>query len=254
MKRMTQDSLNLFKPLKIGEYTLGHRVVMAPMTRMRANADHVPLEKSVQYYGQRASSPGTLIVTQGTFMSARSGGYKNVPGIYTEHQIEGWKRIFKAVHNAGSRIFVQLWVLGRAADPSVLREDGFDFISPSGNRPVPGVDEVPRAMTHEEIKEYVQEYVQAAKNAIAAGADGVEIHSGNSDLLDQFLREDTNKRTDEYGSSIESRARFPLEAFDEVIDAIGQAKYRLGYRLGGLFRGDFTNGISPISQFSYLNE
>jgi NADPH2 dehydrogenase len=251
---MTEDTLNLFKPINVGEITLGHRVVMAPLTRLRADSDHVPTEESTRYYAQRASYPGTLIITEGTFMSTRAGGLRKVPGIYSEAQIEAWRAIFKAIHDAGSKVFLQIRVLGRSADPAVLREEGNDFVGPSDNRPVPGFVEVPRALTQLEIREYVQEYVAAARNAIAAGADGVEIHGAMSYLVDQFLHEDTNQRTDEYGGSLENRARFGLEVVDGLIDAIGSSRVAIRLSPWGTYRRDFTLGISPISQFAYFIE
>lgn len=251
---MTKDSINLFKPIQVGDYTLNHRVAMAPLTRKRASIEHVASEKAAEYYSQRASYPGTLIVTEGTFMSLRSGGSRNVPGIYTKEQIDAWKPVFKAIHDRDCKSFMQIWVLGRAAEPPVLQEEGSDFIGPSDGRPVPGVKEIPRAMTKDEIKGFVQEYVDAAKNAIAAGADGIEIHDANSYLLDQFLHEDTNQRTDEYGGSIENRARFTLEVVDAIVDAIGAGKVAIRFSPWGTFRGDFTYGVSPISQFSYVIE
>lgn len=250
---MTKNSLNLFKPIQIGDVTLGHRLAMAPLTRRRATEDHVPLEKHVRYYGQRASYPGTLIVTEGTFMSTRSSGGHHVPGIWNDKQIEAWKPVFKAIHDQGSKVFVQIWVLGRAAELDVLKAEGNDLVSPSVT-PIPGVDVLPRAMTVQEIKEYVQEYVRAAKNAIAAGADGVEIHNANSYLLDQFLHENTNQRTDEYGGSIENRSRFTLEVVDAVVGAIGAGRTAIRFSPWGTFRDDVQYGITPIPQFSYVVE
>jgi NADPH2 dehydrogenase len=218
---------------------------MAPLTRFRANRDHVHGELAKSYYAQRASVPGTLIVSEGTVIAPQAGGFMHVPGIWSDAQIAGWKavrssftpfgydwlstgkKVTDAVHANGSFIFLQLWALGRVASRTVLKQEGgFDVVGPSPVQ-VPGVtlagDEhvVPRELTVAEIKEYIQLYTQAAKNAIEAGFDGVELHAANGCLLDQFLQSVSNKRTDEHGGSIENRLRFPLEVIDSVVKAIG---------------------------------
>jgi len=228
---------------------------MAPLTRFRANKDHVHGELAKTYYEQRASVPGTLIITEGTVIAPQAGGYGNVPGIWNDAQIAAWKVITDAVHAKGSFIFLQLWALGRTATPEILKQEGgFDLVAASpiplvtDKSYVPGAEGhapvIPRELTVAEIKEYVQLYATAAKNAIQAGFDGVELHSANGYLLDQFLQPATNQRTDEYGGSIENRLRFPLEAIDAVAKAIGAE--RTGVRLSpwSTFQGMAT--IDPL--------
>ena len=225
---------------------------MAPLTRFRANKDHVHGDLARTYYTQRASVPGTLLVTEATFIDSRAGGYANAPGIWSDAQIAGWKavrassrlgfffsivdqltfpkkkkQVTDAVHAKGSFIFLQLWALGRVASPGVLSEEGgFDVVGASPiryNGVTAAGDEsvVPRELTAAELKEYVELYTKAAKNAIEAGFDGVEVHAANGYLLDQFLQSVSNDRTDEYGGSIQNRLRFPLEVVDAVVKAVG---------------------------------
>jgi len=201
--------------------------VMAPTTRYRANKGHVHGELAKTYYGQRASVPGTLIVTEATFIAPQAAGYSNAPGIWSDAQIAGWKAVTEAVHAKGSFIFLQLWALGRVASPRTLKEEGdFDVVGPSPiryNSVTEGGDEaaVPRELTGADLKEYVELYTKAAKNAIEAGFDGVEVHGANGYLLDQFLQSVSNNRTDEYGGSIQNRLRFPLEVIDAVVKTVG---------------------------------
>jgi NADPH2 dehydrogenase len=236
--------------LPVGAINVGHRVVMAPLTRFRANKDHVHGELAKTYYAQRATVPGTLIVSEAAVIAAQAGGYANVPGIWNDAQIAGWKtvrvygpsrfplfchpcltfhwpKVTDAVHAKGSFIFLQLWALGRVASPTILKQEGgYDVVGASPilvPGPTFGGDEhvLPRELSIPEIKEYVQLYTQAAKNAIEAGFDGVEVHAANGYLLDQFLQSVSNKRTDEYGGSIQNRLRFPLEVIDSVVKAVG---------------------------------
>ncbi|ANB11500.1 Oye2p [Sugiyamaella lignohabitans] len=168
----------LYTPLKVGRYELQHRVVLAPLTRFRS-PNHVPTDSVAEYYAQRASRPGTLLITEGTYIAAKAGGYPHVPGIWSEEQVKAWKKVVDRVNVHNSYLFVQLWALGRAAEPKVLESEGLkdQYVSASN---VAMADKIaPRALTKDEIKEYVQHYVQAAKNSIAAGAAGVEIHNAN---------------------------------------------------------------------------
>ncbi|KZO98344.1 putative NADPH2 dehydrogenase chain OYE2 [Calocera viscosa TUFC12733] len=240
----------LFTPLKVGNMQLQHRIAMAPLTRFRGHPDHTPSEMAITYYAQRASFPGTLLITEATFIAEEAGGYRDVPGIYTQKHIDGWKKITDAVHAKGSFIYLQLWALGRAADPGVLKEYGVDVVS-SSNLPIKD-HAIPRPLTQEEIKKYVGHYVTAAKNAVEAGFDGVEIHCANGYLIDQFIQDVANKRTDEYGGSIENRCRFALEVADAVSSTIGQE--RTGIRLSpwGVFQS--MRMADPIPTFSYLAE
>ncbi|KAJ6514904.1 hypothetical protein C8R47DRAFT_1001025, partial [Mycena vitilis] len=213
----------LFQPMLVGDIKLGHRVVFAPSTRFRCDKDHVPLPHVAEYYEQRASTSGTLLITESTLIAPRAGGYENVPGIWSDEQIAAWKKVNDRVHAKGSYIYLQLWALGRAADPATLEAEGLPYVSASD---VPLKDQkVPRPLTVEEIREYIRLYATAASNAVhKAGFDGVEIHAANGYLLDQFLHEHTNRRTDAYGGSTENRARFVLEIAEAVVKVVGQKK------------------------------
>lgn len=241
---------NLFNPIKVGNVELKHRIAMAPLTRNRS-PKHIPGELVQEYYEQRASTPGTLLITEATFIAPQASGYAPlVPGIWSEEQVEGWKKVFERVHAKKSYAYVQLWALGRQAIPDAIEALGYDYVSASDVQ-MEGRPKAPRPLTKDEIKQYVQFYAEAAKNAIRAGADGVEIHSANGYLPDQFLHENSNKRTDEYGGSIENRARFTLEIVDAVIAAVGADK--VGIRLSPWNDfGSMSYGVSPIPQFSYV--
>ncbi|KAI0071354.1 putative NADPH2 dehydrogenase chain OYE2 [Panus rudis PR-1116 ss-1] len=239
----------LFQPVKVGNLNLRHRVVMAPMTRFRANKNHAHTDLGVEYYKQRASAPGTLLITEGTFLDGRSGGYDNVPALETDEQLKAWKRVTDAVHEKGSYIYTQLWALGRTADPTILARDGFPFVSAS-DIPLQGRPK-PRPLTVAEIKEYVQLYAQAAHNAVTrAGFDGVEIHGANGYLVDQFIQDVTNNRTDEYGGSIENRSRFALEIIKAVSEAIGENKTSIRFSPWSAYHEMRMKDPKPT--FSYL--
>ncbi|KAJ6495328.1 hypothetical protein C8R45DRAFT_1052826 [Mycena sanguinolenta] len=216
----------LFQPVLVGDIELSHRIVYAPTTRFRAAANHVPLPHIVaEYYEQRASTPGSLLISEGTFIAPRAGGNKHAPGIWSDDQIAAWKKITDAVHAKGAYMYLQLWALGRTAELDVLTEEGLqnEYVSAS-DVPIPG-QQPPRALTQEEIQEYVQLYATAASNAVhKAGFDGVEIHAANGFLLTQFLHDRSNLRTDVYGGSVENRVRFPLEVVEAVVKAVGQKK------------------------------
>ncbi|KAJ7154485.1 hypothetical protein C8R46DRAFT_1296905 [Mycena filopes] len=230
----------LFKPVKVGNVELQHRVVLAPLTRYKSDAAHVPYIPLVSdYYAQRASKPGTLLITEATYVAARAGGFPNIPGIWSPAQIQAWKAVTDAVHAKGSFIFIQLWGLGRAADPEQLKSEdpSFAFVSAS-DVPLKGHVGTPRPLTVPEIKEYVALWAQAAKNAIEAGFDGVEVHriirtGANGYLLDQFLQDMSNKRTDEYGGSVENRAQMgmtdPLPTFLYVVSQVAARHTDLAY-------------------------
>ncbi|OJA14292.1 hypothetical protein AZE42_10488 [Rhizopogon vesiculosus] len=233
---------------------LQHRIVLAPLTRLRAHDDHVPGPQAAAYYSQRGSTPGTLLITEATFISQNAGGSDNVPGIYSDAHVEGWKKITDAVHEKGSFIYLQLWALGRSAKPAVLaKENNSPYVSASPI-PLPGrpEGEVPRALTRDEIKEYIPAYATAARNAIRAGFDGVEIHNANGYLLDQFIQDVSNNRTDEYGGSVENRARFTLEVVDAVVEAVGAERTAIRFSPWGTFQG--MGMADPNPQFSYVVE
>lgn len=244
---------NLFKPLKIGNVTVQNRIVLAPLTRLRNSDEHVSLPFVADYYAQRAAVPGTLLISEATFIAAKAGGMQNAPGIWNEEQIKAWKNVTDAVHKKGSFIFSQLWALGRAGTDKVLKEElGPDAgVKSSSDIPISGLDK-PTPLTEAEIEEYIGLYAQAAKNAIAAGFDGVEIHGANGYLIDQFTQDTSNKRTDKWGGSVENRARFGIEVAKAVVDAVGAE--RTGIRLSPYSTFQDMKMKDPVPQFTYFVE
>ncbi|GAB3498234.1 alkene reductase [Spirosoma knui] len=225
----------LFSEAKLGSLTLQNHIVMAPMTRNRATTDHNVTDIMATYYEQRASAG--LIISEGIAPSPNGNGYARVPGLYTPEQVVGWKKVTDAVHAKNGRIFAQLMHTGRISHPVNMHENS-QVIAPSAitasgqiYTDTHGMQDhaEPRALSTEEVKEVIQEFVQAAKNAIEAGFDGVELHGANGYLIEQFLRPSSNQRTDEYGGSAENNARFALEVAEAVSNAIG--KERTGIRL-----------------------
>ncbi|KAI0064346.1 FMN-linked oxidoreductase [Artomyces pyxidatus] len=248
---MSASSPAVFQPIIVGEMTLKHRVVMAPLTRFRANGQHVMGPMSIQYYEQRAASaPGTFIIAEATVIAPNSGGFKNSSALWTDDQIAGWKKIVDTVHASGSFIYCQLWDTGAAGIPSVYREDGYPYVG-AGDLLFEDHDERPRPLTIDEIQERVELYVTAARAAVfKAGFDGVELNALNGYLLDQFLQTNTNNRADEYGGSIENRIRFPLEVLDAIVAAVG-AK-RAAIRLSPWSRYQGMGMPNPVPTFRAL--
>ncbi|KQQ78067.1 alkene reductase [Rhizobium sp. Leaf321] len=215
----------LFDPLKVGAFVLPNRVIMAPLTRKRSGVERVPNAMMAEYYRQRAGAG--LILSEATSVSPQGVGYLGTPGIWNDDQAKGWQHVTKQVHDAGGRIFLQLWHVGRISDPELL--DGQLPVAPSAiaatghvsglrpKRPHP----VPRALETDEIPGIVEDFRRGAERAKAAGFDGVELHAANGYLIDQFLQDKTNKRTDRYGGSVENRARFLLEIVDVLIEVWG---------------------------------
>jgi len=246
----------LFSETVLGSLPLQNRLVMAPLTRNRAT-DNIPNALMAQYYSQRACAG--LIITEGTSPSPNGLGYPRIPGIFSPAQTEGWKHITDAVHPQGAKLFMQLMHTGRIGHPlnlpvgarvlapSAVAAPGEMYTDAEGMQPHP----VPQAMTEADIQTAIAEYVQAAKNAITAGMDGVELHSANGYLLEQFIRPNTNLRTDRYGGSIENRARFVFEVADAVIAAIGKDK--VGIRLSpfGVFN-DMPLYDAMEAEYTYL--
>lgn len=246
----------LFSPIKVGNLTLDHRLVMPPMTRHRADDEHVQLKIAVEYYSQRASIPGTLLITEGVLISPRASGFKNIPGIWNAKHIAAWKEITDAVHAKRCFIYLQLWALGRVAVPENLeREEGGPYpvvsSSPVPMKPVEEGGHVPEELTMQEIQEFVQDYANAAKNAMTAGFDGVEIHGANGYLVDQFIQDVCNKRTDGYGGSIQNRARFVLEVTQKVVDAVGDSR-KVGIRLSPWTHFQGMKMKDPVPQFLFV--
>jgi 2,4-dienoyl-CoA reductase-like NADH-dependent reductase (Old Yellow Enzyme family) len=229
---------NLFSPLTLGDITLPNRIIMAPLTRARAGEGRVPYALNAEYYAQRADAG--LIVSEATAVTPQGVGYADTPGLWSDAQVEGWKLVTSAVHAKGGRIFAQLWHVGRISDPIFL--DGDAPVAPSALKPAGHVSLVrpekdyvtPRALELSEIAEIVARYKKGAENAKRADFDGVEIHAANGYLIDQFLQDKSNQRTDEYGGSIENRARLLLEVTDAAIAVWGAG--RVGVHLSP--RGD----------------
>ncbi len=243
----------LATPLRIGALEMPNRVVMAPLTRCRAGAGRVPTELMATYYEQRASAG--LILTEATSVTPLGVGYPDTPGIWNDEQEAAWARVTAAVHAKGGRIFLQLWHVGRISDPHYL--DGQQPVAPSAIAPeghVSGIRpmkayETPRALETAEIREVVEAYRQGAERAQRAGFDGVEIHGANGYLIDQFLADNSNQRTDEYGGSLENRARFLLEVTDAVIGVWGAD--RVGVHLSP--RGGFNDIHDSAPEKTYVH-
>lgn len=231
----------------MGNMELKNRVAMAPLTRFRANDKHEILPMAAEYYGERACVPGTLLISEATLTSKKAGGYDHVPGIWTQGQIDAWKLVTKAVHEKGSYIYLQLWSLGRTADPNYNKRNGIPMKSSSAT-PMDKDSVVPEEMTVEDIKESINDYAQAAKNAIEAGFDGVEIHGANGYLVDQFLQDVCNKRTDSYGGSVENRSQFAVEVTQAVVEAVGAEK--TGIRLSPYSKFQGMKMEDPLPQFT----
>jgi 2,4-dienoyl-CoA reductase-like NADH-dependent reductase (Old Yellow Enzyme family) len=246
----------LFQPITLGSIELKNRIIMAPLTRQRAGVVRVPNDLMVEYYRQRATAG--LIISEATSISPMAVGYPNTPGIWTQEQIDGWKKVTAAVHGEGGKIVLQLWHVGRLSDSSLLNgelpvsasaipADGH----PSHIRPIKPYD-VPRALELSEIKDVIKDYRTAATNAKEAGFDGVEIHGANGYLLDQFLQDNANKRTDEYGGSIENRARLLLEVTAAVIDVWGAD--RVGVHIAPRCDAQTMGDSNPRALFGYVAE
>ena len=249
---------SLFSPLQIGPYQLGHRLVMAPLTRMRAEKPSLaPRPLNAEYYAQRAT-PGGLIIAEASPVVATGFGSPGVPGIYSEHQIKGWREVVDAVHAKGGVIFLQLWHVGRVSHSS-FQPGGVLPVAPSAvpisadlktmtadGKVVPY--ETPRALETSEIPGVIDAYRQAARNALKAGFDGVEIHGANGYLIEQFLQSHTNLRTDQYGGSIENRARFLMEITQAVVDVWGAD--RVGVRLSPYGVANDSGEPDPMPLYS----
>lgn len=246
----------LFQPYTLGSLTLANRIVMAPLTRNRAGAGLVPNALAAAYYAQRASAG--LIISEATQISAQAQGYQDTPGLYTQAQIDGWRDVTTAVHARGGRIFAQLWHVGRISHvdlhdgaapvaPSAIRAQAKTFV----NNGFADVSE-PRALSLEELPGIVDDFRQAAANAIAAGFDGVEIHGANGYLLEQFIKDGVNQRTDAYGGSIENRARLLLEVTAAVVEQIGAD--RTGVRISPVSPAGAISSNDPQPQYDYIAE
>ena len=256
----------VFEPIKVGNVTLSNRIVMCPTTRFKAAKlssnevlNHLPSDLMVEHYAQRAQYPGTLLVAEATFVSPRASGFDRAPGIYNEEQTKAWKKIVDGVHAKKSFISLQAWFLGRVAEPKVLKKEGQKYVSVS---PIYPTDEAKKLseeaglplteLSIDDLKLIIHEdYTNAAKNAMEAGFDFFELHGAHGYMLDTFLHENTNQRTDEYGGSIENRARFILELLDHLSTVIPPSKLAIRLSPWAEIKG-VVEEISPIPQFSYL--
>lgn len=246
--------MKLLQPVRIGAWNLKNRMIMAPLTRARAGESRTPNALMAQYYGQRATAG--LIISEATSVTPMGVGYADTPGIWSTAQVEGWKLVTKAVHEKGGLIILQLWHVGRVSDPMFL--NGATPVAPSAIAPKGHVSLVrpeksfvtPRALETSEIPAIVEAFRVGAENAKRAGFDGVEIHGANGYLLDQFLQDSTNKRTDQYGGSIENRARLALEVTDAVIKVWGAD--RVGYHISPRADAHDMGDSEREASFSYL--
>jgi N-ethylmaleimide reductase len=248
-------ALDLFSPVSLGSIALKNRMVMAPLTRNRAGEGGIPQAMNVAYYEQRATAG--LIITEATPISTMAHGYPALPGIYTDEQVAGWKKVTDAVHAKGGEIVLQLWHVGRISHPTLL-PNGVLPVAPSAIKPAGKaftyqglVDYVePRALDASEIPGIIADYVHATKCSLAAGFDGVEIHAANGYLLDQFLRDGTNKRTDNYGGSFENRARLLMEVTKAVVAVAGSDK--VGIRISPVNPFNDMQDSNPQALFNYV--
>ncbi|MBN3888705.1 MAG: alkene reductase [Nostoc sp. JL31] len=246
--------INLFSPYQLGNLELPNRIVMAPLTRNRAGEGNVPHQLNATYYVQRASAG--LIISEATQVTPEGQGYPATPGIHSPEQVEGWKLVTDAVHQHGGRIFLQLWHVGRISHPD-LQPNGVLPVAPSAIAPKgdastfegPKPFVTPRALETSEIPQIVEQYRQGAANALAAGFDGVEIHAANGYLIDQFLRDGTNQRTDKYGGSIENRARFLLEVTEAVTSVWDSNRVGVRFSPSGTFND--IGDSNPLETFGY---
>jgi N-ethylmaleimide reductase len=255
---MTRNDADLlFSPYPLGDLALPNRIVMAPLTRNRAGQEGIPTPLMADYYAQRASAG--LIISEATQISAEGQGYQGTPGIYTDPQLAGWALVTHAVHTCGGKIFLQLWHVGRISHtslqpgrrkpvaPSAISADAKTFVDGDFVQ----VSE-PRALEVNEIQEIVAAYATATRNALSAGFDGVEVHAANGYLIDQFLRDGSNKRTDEYGGSIENRTRFLSEVMQAVIDA--SSEDCVGVRISPVSSANDAHDSNPSNLFKHVVE
>lgn len=254
-QQLKESGMDLFSSFKLGPLTLANRMVMAPLTRNRAKQGDIAYELHAKYYAQRASAG--LIITEASPVCAEGIGYPHTPGIYSQQQIDGWKLVTDAVHAKGGCIYLQLWYTGRISHPSLL-PGGALPVAPSAIKPAgeavtydgmqPYV--TPRALETDELPAIIEHFRQAAYNARQAGFDGVEVHGANGYLLDQFLRDGTNQRSDEYGGSVENRARLLLEVVETVVDVWGGD--RVGIRLSPINLFNDMHDSDPDTTFNYV--
>ncbi|VDB95567.1 unnamed protein product [Peniophora sp. CBMAI 1063] len=248
----------LFQPVQVGRMQLQRRLIQPALTRNRVDkTTRIVGDDVVQHYALRATVPGTLLIAEATFMTPQSAALPNwqyTPGAWTSEQVAGWKKVVDAVHARHSFIYLQLWVIGREVDPDILAalDPSYPYISASGI-PVEGRSRAPRAITREEIQEYVRQFARVAKTAVEdAGFDGIEVNAAGGYLLDEFHKVFSNSRTDEYGGSPEGRSRFTLEVMDAIADEIGEDRLGLKLMPWDTTRGTGYENEDPVPTFSYL--
>ena len=245
---------DLLSPIQLGSLALPNRIFMAPLTRCRASEGHVPNDLNAEYYSQRAGAG--LVISEATSISPRGYGYPNTPGIHTDDQMEGWRKITDAVHAKGGHIYLQLWHVGRISHPA-YQEDGALPVAPSAVKPKGQVFtgtameeyETPRALDAGEIPKIINEFVHGAKLAKEAGFDGVEIHNANGYLLDQFLRDGTNLRGDKYGGSLQNRVRLTLEVTEALCYVWGADRVGIRFSPSGIFND--MHDSNPLETFGH---
>ncbi|KAK7684650.1 hypothetical protein QCA50_012233 [Cerrena zonata] len=251
----------VFAPIKVGENELAHKIVFPPTTRFRATNEGIPSDLQLQYYEERSRYPGSLLVTEGTFPTEKTGGYFGVPGIYNDEQVQAWKQINDKVHANKSFTSIQFWALGRVSDPKFCEATKLPLIAPSEvylteeEKAFPFEEVKIHAPSTEELEQLIRDdYTKAAKNAVAAGFDYIELHSAHGYFLDTFLHPSTNKRTDKYGGSIENRARFLLELIDHLSEVVGASKLAIRFSPWATFQGmkGAKEEIHPYATFSYV--
>lgn len=260
-KAVALKSTKLFQEIQVGAVTLSQRAVFAPSTRFRALPDHTPSDLQLEYYDLRSKFPGTLLITEGTLPSLSTGVDARVPGIFSDKQIREWRKITDKVHDNGSFIAVQLWGLGRGADPVQSKKEGVQlrgasaiYHSEEQELAAKKADNELEAFTTEEVEDVIEDFVQAAKNAMEAGFDLIELHGATGYLINQFFESSSNKRTDKYGGSIENRARFALELIDRIGEAIGPDRVAIRISPWLKYTGMKAeeDDIHPIATFGYF--
>ena len=252
---------NLFKPLQVGSVELKNRLVLAPTTRIRNTKEHVVTDSVAEFYAERAENNGGLLIFEATTPAPSLGFYNYAPFIQTEQQVNAFKKVTEAVHKKGSSIAIQLWGLGRTADPKAMKEAGLPLKAPSAiyyneatEKAAKEAGNELQELTIPEIKAYVKEFAEGAKRSVEAGFDIVEIHGAHQYLVDQFLQSVSNKRTDEYGGSIENRARFLFEVVDAMIEAVGAEKVAIRLSPYAEVQGGlgYRSELNPIVTWGYV--
>lgn len=246
---MTVADSKLWQPLQVGRNKIAHRIALAPLTRYRNDDNHVATDLMAEYYAQRASVPGTLIVTEATGINPASEGSPNLPGVHSDEQKAAWKKVYDVVHANGSVVFQQLWHPGRAVEPDYVASRGHKYIS-SSDKIMPGREVAPTPLTEDEIWAIIDDFRKAARNVIDAGGDGVELHGAHGYLIDQFTRDSSNVRTDQWGGSVENRARFLLEIIKAVTEEIGADRTALRLSPFATFQG--TVSTDTWAQTGYI--